>query len=76
MGVLDLMLYGLIRGIRGLKGERALKKLYVQANDERMQMVMPAACSSAMQITLLGGPVISCFHMAIGLIISWAILQK
>ena len=73
MGVLALMLFGLIKGIRGLKDEKKLKKLYVEANDERAIKIWASARSASMQITLLlglvAGMVISYFHMTIGITI-------
>lgn len=72
-GVLALMLIGLIKGIRALKDEKKLKKLYVEANDERAIKIWTSARSASMQITLLlglvAGMVISYFHMTIGITI-------
>ena len=73
MGVLALMLFGLIKGIRALKDEKKLKKLYVEANDERSIKIWTSARATSMQITLLlglvAGMVISYFHMTIGITI-------
>lgn len=73
MGVLALMLFGLIKGIRALKDEKKLKKLYVEANDERSIKIWTSARAASMQITLLiglvAGMVISYFNMTIGITI-------
>jgi len=73
MGVLALMLFGLVRGIRALKDDKKLKKLYVEANDERQIQIYTSARSASMQITLLAGLVagliISYFHMTVGITI-------
>lgn len=73
MGVLALMLFGLIRSLRALKDDKKLRKLYVEANDERQIQIWTSARASAMQITLLGGLVagliISYFHMTVGVTI-------
>lgn len=73
IGVLALMLVGLIRSMRALKDENKLRKLYVEANDERQIQIWTSERASAMQITLLGGLVagliISYFHMSIGVTI-------
>lgn len=72
-GVLALMLFGLIRSLRALKDDKKLKKLYVEANDERQIQIWTSARAAAMQITLLGGLVagliISYFHMTVGVTI-------
>ena len=73
MGVLALMVFGLVRSLRALKDEKKLKKLYVEANDERTQKIWTSARASAMQISLLGGlvagMVIGYFHMTVGITI-------
>lgn len=70
MGVLALALFGLIRSLRALKDEKKLKKLYVEANDERQIKIWTSARAAAMQITLLAGLaaglVIGYFNMTIG----------
>ncbi|MBR3973239.1 MAG: hypothetical protein IKJ99_04735 [Oscillospiraceae bacterium] len=72
-GLLALMVYGLIRGIRALKDDKKLKKLYVEANDERSIKIWTSARSASMQITLLlglvAGMIISYFHMTVGITI-------
>ncbi|MBO4937861.1 MAG: hypothetical protein J6C98_02505 [Oscillospiraceae bacterium] len=72
-GVLVLMVIGLIRSIRALKDEKKLKKLYIEANDERQIQIWTNARATSMQVTLLlglvAGLVIGYFHMAIGVTI-------
>lgn len=72
-GVLAVMVFGLVRGLQALKDDKKLKKLYVQANDERQIQIWTSARAAAMQITLLAGLVagliVSYFHMAIGITI-------
>lgn len=63
-GVLAVMVCALIRGIQALRDEKALKKLYVEANDERQIQICTSARASAMQITLLAG-------LVVGLIIGY-----
>ena len=55
MGVLMLMLIGLIRGLRAMKDEKLLKKLYVQEHDERSIQIWTSARASAMQAFSLIG---------------------
>ena len=70
-GVLALMLVTLIRGAQALKDEKKLKKLYIQANDERQIQIWTAARASSMQVSLLiglvAGMIISYFNMIIGI---------
>lgn len=54
-GILALMIIGLIRSIRALKDETALKKMYVQANDERQIQIWTAARAQAMRTFILLG---------------------
>lgn len=72
-GVLVLMVFGLVRGIRALKDEKKLKKLYVEANDERQIQIWTTARATSMQVTLLLGLVIGLivgyFNMAVGITI-------
>lgn len=72
-GVLALMVFGLVRALQALKDEKKLKKLYVEANDERQIKIWTSARAAAMQITLLAGLVagliISFFNMTIGITI-------
>ena len=72
-GVLALMVIALIRGINALKDEKKLKKLYVEANDERQIQIWTAARASSMQVTLLLGLVadlvIGYFNMTVGITI-------
>lgn len=70
-GILALMLFGLIRSVRALKDEKKLKKLYVEANDERQIKIWTSARDSALRFSLLLGLVASLivgyFNMVIGL---------
>ncbi len=70
-GILALMLFGLIRSVRALKDEKKLKKLYVEANDERQIKIWTSARASALRFSLLLGLVASLivgyFNMVIGL---------
>ena len=50
-----MMLIALIRGIRALKDEKALKKMYIQENDERSIKIWTAARAASMQVFLLLG---------------------
>lgn len=54
-GIGSVILVGLIRISKALKDEAALKKLYVQANDERQQQIWTSARATAMQISTIGG---------------------
>lgn len=71
MGVLGLMIFGLVRGIRALKDEKKLKKLYIEANDERQIQIWTSARATSMQVTLLiglvAGLIIGYFNMAVGI---------
>lgn len=44
-----------IRISKALRSEKELKKLYVEANDERQNQIFTSARSTAMQIFLIGG---------------------
>ena len=72
-GVLALMVFSLIRALQALKDEKKLKKLYVEANDERQIKIWTSARAAALQIALLAGLVaglvIGYFHMTIGVTI-------
>ena len=49
------MVYGIVRGLRALKDEKALKKLYVQQHDERTIQIWTSARAAAYQIFLILG---------------------
>ncbi len=72
-GVLALMTWGLVRGIRAVKDETKLKKLYIEENDERQIQIWTNARSTSMQISLLLGLVVGLiagyFSMIIGITI-------
>lgn len=55
VGVFAVMLAGLIRNIRALKDEKKLKKLFVEAHDERTIQIQTMARNTAMQILLYTG---------------------
>lgn len=64
-GVMALMIFGLVQSIRALKDEKKLKKLYIEATDERQHQIWTMARASSMQVTLLAGLVVG---IAIGYI--------
>lgn len=53
--VLAFMIFGLVRNIRALYNEKALKKLYIKENDERTIQVWTSARAAAFQAVLLLG---------------------
>lgn len=53
--MLALMIFGLVRSIRALHSEAALRKLYIQSNDERAIQVWTSARAAAYQIFLILG---------------------
>ena len=72
-GVLVLMIFGLVRGIRALKDEKKLKKLYIEANDERQIQIWTNARATSMQVSLLlglvAGLIAGYFNMTVGITI-------
>ena len=54
-GIAAFIIVSLMRISKALKDDAALKKLYVQANDERQQQIWVSARAAAMQICLIGG---------------------
>lgn len=72
-GVLALMVFGLVRGIQAINDEKKLKKLYVEANDERQVKIWTMARATSMQVTLLvglvAGLVLGYFNMTVGITI-------
>ena len=54
-GIAGFILVTLLRISKALKNEAALKKLYIQANDERQEKIWISARATAMQISLIGG---------------------
>lgn len=54
-GIMALMLFGLIRNIRAMKDEKALKQLYIKENDERAIQIWTSARAASMQVFLLLG---------------------
>ena len=55
IGVFAVMLACIIRNCRAMKDEKKLKKLYVQAHDERTIQIQTLARNTAMQILLCAG---------------------
>ena len=55
IGVFAVMLACIIRNCRAMKDEKRLKKLYVQAHDERTIQIQTLARNTAMQILLCVG---------------------
>lgn len=72
-GVMIMMIIGLVRGIRAQRDEKKLKKLYIEANDERQIKILTSARATSMQISLLLGLVVGLivgyFNMIIGITI-------
>ena len=54
-GLSILMFAWMIRISKALRSEKELKKLYVEANDERQNQIFTSARATAMQIFLIGG---------------------
>ncbi len=54
-GIAGFIIVSLVRISKALRDEAALKKLYIQANDERQLQIWTAARATAMQICLVGG---------------------
>ena len=54
-GIAGFILVTLLRISKALKNESALKKLYIQSNDERQEKIWISARATAMQICLIGG---------------------
>lgn len=55
IALLAMMLFGLIRNLRALQDEKALKKLYIRENDERAIRVWTSARAAACQTFLILG---------------------
>lgn len=54
-GMLAIMIFGLVRSIRALHSEAALKKLYVKDNDERTKEIIKSAQAAAYRTLLIIG---------------------
>lgn len=54
-GILAMMVYGLVRNVRAMKDEKALKKLYIKENDERQIQIWTSARAASVQVFLLLG---------------------
>ncbi|HIT33915.1 MAG TPA: hypothetical protein IAC31_04725 [Candidatus Faecousia intestinigallinarum] len=54
-GVLAVMVFGLVKSIRALRNEEALKRAYVQEHDERQQKIWTSARAEATRAFLLTG---------------------
>lgn len=78
VGVLALLLFGLIRNLRALKDEKALKKLYIKESDERQAQIYTKSLCAAMRATLLLGLVTvivaGYFSMTVSLTLLGAVL--
>ena len=55
MGILALMIFSVVQSLRAIKDEKKLRKLYVEANDERQIKIWTSARALAMQIFLMAG---------------------
>lgn len=53
--IMLLMVYGLVQNVRALKDDKALKKLYIKANDERSNQIYTYARAAGMQAFLTLG---------------------
>lgn len=53
-GFAIFLLVGILRISKALRNEKALKKLYVETNDERQNQILTSARATAMQIFLIG----------------------
>lgn len=72
-GILALLIIGLIRNIRALRSEEALKKLYIAENDERKIQIWTSARAASMQVFLIlglaAGVVAGYFNMTVSITI-------
>lgn len=72
-GILLLMVIGLVRGLRALRDEKALKKLYIQETDERNIKIWTSARAASMQtflmLGLVAGIVAGYFSMTVSITI-------
>ena len=53
--LLAFMIFALVRGIRALRSDKYLKKLYVESNDERAIKIWSSARAAAYQVCLIAG---------------------
>ena len=71
--LLFFMIFGLVKAIRALRSEKALKKLYVEQHDERSIQIWTSARAAAYQVFLILGIVAvvaaGYFNMAVSLTI-------
>ena len=54
-GVMLKMVFSMVQNLRAMKDEKALKKLFIKENDERMKQVYIHALGAAMQVCLILG---------------------
>ena len=54
-GIMLVMVFCLIKNVKALKNDEALKKLYIKENDERQMQIWTAARATSMQIFLIFG---------------------
>ena len=55
LGVMAIFIVGIIMGVRALRSEKQLKKMYIKENDERTQQIVTAARSAGAQLFMLSG---------------------
>lgn len=71
--ILVLMIIGLIRSIRATKDEAKLKKMYIQANDERQMQIWTSARAESMRafimLGLVAGVIAGYFSVSVSLTI-------
>lgn len=72
-GILVLMIIGLVRSIRATKDEAKLKKMYIQANDERQMQIWTSARAESMRafimLGLVAGVIAGYFSVSVSLTI-------
>ena len=72
-GFLVLMVFALVRNLRAMKDEKALRKLYIAENDERSIKIWTLARAAAMQTFLMlglaAGIVAGYFNMSVSITI-------
>lgn len=73
-GVLVVAVFRLVRNLRAMGNDAALKKLYVREHDERTEKIYTCARSAAMQAFLLGGMAAVCISGYFSMTVSLSIL--
>ena len=73
VGLLGMMVFFILRNLKALRDEKALKKLYVKDNDERTAQIIASAQAAAYRTCLLVGLVAvvtaGCFSITVSLTI-------